>query len=185
MQHKRNPDRRTQRTRQALLSAFVELVLTRGYLAVSAGEIARKANVGRSTFYLHYAGKDALLKESLETPSRALAGCVGGKLTPEQLTRLLEHFREQRAVNRVFFEDPIRTFWIRCVATCIEPYLARQQPGGMRPRMPRSLVALMIAEMQIALITHWITRRVSVSSDVIGAALMASTRAMVSAVEPL
>ncbi|HUI59122.1 MAG TPA: helix-turn-helix domain-containing protein [Steroidobacteraceae bacterium] len=183
--HKSKPDRRTQRTRQALMSAFLELVFTRGYEALSAREIARRANVGRSTFYLHYAGKDALLEESLHTPSRALAACVGGKLTPEQLTRLLDHFREQRALNRIFFADPIRSLWVRCVASLIEPSLARQQPRGMRPRAPRSLVAVMIAEMQVGLIAHWVTRQVSVKSNVIAAALIASTQAMLSAVEPL
>lgn len=185
MQNNRNPDRRTQRTRHALLSAFVDLALTRGYEAVSARDIARKANVGRSTFYLHYASKDELLKESLKTPSRALAACVSGELTPGQLTRLLDHFREQRAVNGVFFADPIRALWVKCVATLIEPHLPRHQPRGMRPRVPRSLLALTIAEMQIALITHWTTRKTSVGSDVIGAVLMANTRAMLAAVEPL
>ena len=182
---KRSPDRRTQRTRQALMSAFIELLFTRGYEALSAREIARQANVGRSTFYLHYASKDELLKESLHTPSRALAACVGGKLTPDQLMRLLDHFREQRALNRIFFSDPIRSLWVKCVAGLIEPYLVRQHPQGMRPRAPRSLVALMIAEMQVALITHWVMRRVSIKSDVIAAALMANTQAMLSAVEPV
>ena len=185
MKNQRTPDRRAQRTRQALLSAFVELVLTRGYETVTAREISHKANVGRSTFYLHYASKDDLLKESLKTPSLALAACVRGKLTPEQLTRLLDHFREQRALNRIFFADPIRALWVKCVATFIEPHLARQQPGGMRPRVPASLIALMIAEMQIALISHWVKRKASVRSEVIAAALMANTQAMLSAVEPL
>ena len=185
MNHQRTPDRRAQRTRQALLKAFVELVFTRGYEALTAREISHKANVGRSTFYLHYASKDDLLKESLKTPSVALAGCVRGKLTPEQLTRLLDHFREQRALNRIFFADPIRASWVKCVAGFIEPHLARQQPRAMRPRVPASLIALVIAEMQVALITHWVTRKASVNSEVIAAALMANTQAMLSAVEPL
>jgi AcrR family transcriptional regulator len=37
------------------MSAFIELVRTRGYEPLTAGDIRRKANVGRSTFYLHYA----------------------------------------------------------------------------------------------------------------------------------
>jgi AcrR family transcriptional regulator len=166
------------------MSAFVELMLTRGYELLSAREIARKANVGRSTFYLHYASKDELLKESLQFPSRALAACVGGDLKPEQLTSLLDHFREQRALNRVFFEGPIRTLWVKCLAGLIQPQLTSQHSSGMRPQLPQSLTALTIAEMQIALITHWLTRRVPVRSDVIAAALLASTRAMLSAVHP-
>jgi len=82
---KRNSDRRAQRTRQALLSAFVELVLARGYETLTTGEISRRANVGRSTFYLHYASKEELLKESIKHPSRGMAACVDGDVTAQQL----------------------------------------------------------------------------------------------------
>lgn len=167
------------------MSAFVELVLTKGYEVVSARDIARKANVGRSTFYLHFASKGELLKESLKFPSRALAGCVSGDLGPQQLVRLLDHFREQRDLNRPFFADPIRALWVKCLAASIQPHLVARPPSGPRPQVPRSLIALTIAEMQIALITHWITGRVAVRTDVMGATLMASTRAMVSEVAPL
>ena len=81
----RIPDRRVQRTRGALMSAFIELVLTRGYEALTAEDISRKANVGRSTFYLHFANKSALLAESMRNPSSQMAACVDGNVTPQQL----------------------------------------------------------------------------------------------------
>jgi AcrR family transcriptional regulator len=153
MPMRKNLDRRVQRTRGALMSAFIELVLTRGYEALTAGDISRKANVGRSTFYLHYASKAALLAESMRNPSKQMAACVDGNLTAQNLVPLLDHFREQRTVNRTFFADPIRSLWVKSLAALIEPRLAART-GGSRSDLPRSLVALMIAEMQIALITH-------------------------------
>jgi AcrR family transcriptional regulator len=183
---KRNPDRRAHRTHQALMSAFVELVLARGYEVLTTGEICRKANVGRSTFYLHYASKEELLKESIKHPSSRMAACVDGDVTPEQLTPLLDHFREQRAVNRVFFEYPIRPLWVKCLAGLIEPRLPpAARSGSMRPLIPQSLVALTVAEMQIALITHWLTGRFSLKSGVIAAALITNTRAMLAGISPL
>lgn len=183
---KRNADRRTQRTRQALMSAFVELVLTRGYDVLTTGEIVRKANVGRSTFYLHYASKEELLKESMKHPSSGMAACVDGDVTPQQLTPLLDHFREQRTVNRVFFAYPIRSVWVKSLAALIELRLTRAaRTGSMRPLVPRSLVALTVAEMQIALITHWLTGRFSLKSEVIATALIANTRAMLAGFAPV
>jgi AcrR family transcriptional regulator len=180
---KRNPDRRAQRTRQALMSAFVELVLARGYEVLTTGEISRKANVGRSTFYLHYASKEELLKESMKHPSSGMAACLDGDVTPQQLTPLLNHFREQHTVNRVFFEYPIRPLWVKSLAALIEPRLTRAaRTGGMRLRIPRSLVALTVAEMQIALITHWLTGGFSLKPEVIAEALIASTRTMISGI---
>jgi AcrR family transcriptional regulator len=177
---KKNPDRRVQRTRQALMSAFIELVLTRGYEALTAEHISRKANVGRSTFYLHYASKAALLAESMRNPSNQLAACVDGNPTPQQLIPLLDHFREQRTVNRTFFVDPIRSLWVKSLAALIEPRLAART-GGSQSDLPGALVAIMIAEMQIALITHWLTCRSTLKPELIAATLVANTRAMLSA----
>ena len=180
---KRNSDRRTQRTRLALTSAFVELVLTRGYEALTTGEICRKANVGRSTFYLHFASKDELLGESLQNPSIQMAACVGGDATPQQLIPLLDHFREQRILNRVFFVDPIRSRWVKSLAALIETRLVTAaRIDVMRSVVPGPLLALIIAEMQIALITHWLKGRFSLKSELIAATLVANTRAVLSAV---
>ena len=54
-------DRRVERTRKNLRSALVQLIMERGYDAVTIQDITDKANVGRTTFYLHYQSKDDLL----------------------------------------------------------------------------------------------------------------------------
>jgi AcrR family transcriptional regulator len=176
----RKVDRRSERTRAALLSAFVELILSRGYEAVGVGDIIRTANVGRSTFYLHYARKEALLKESLKHPSTALAACARGDMTPRMLMPLLEHFREQRTLNRVFFEHPVRSVWVKSLAALIERNLPPiSSAGHRRSPIPRSLLALTVAEMQIGLITHWLNGALSVKSDLIAEALVLNTCAVV------
>jgi AcrR family transcriptional regulator len=176
----RKVDRRTERTRAALMSAFVELILSRGYEAVGVGDIIRRANVGRSTFYLHYARKDALLKESLKHPSNPLAACARGDVTPRMLMPLLEHFREQRTLNRVLLEHPVRSLWVKSLAALIERNLPPMSSAARRRSpIPRSLLALTVAEMQIGLITHWLNGALSVKSDLIAEALVLNTRAVV------
>jgi AcrR family transcriptional regulator len=59
-------DRRSQRTRQALGDALVELMMDKGYDAISIKDIIEHANVGRSTFYSHYADKDELFVSQLD-----------------------------------------------------------------------------------------------------------------------
>src|SRR5215472_16941550 len=175
-------DPRVSRTCHALQSAFIELMLARGYSTVSVGDIARRANVGRSTFYLHYASKEALLRETLDNPSRGLAACVGADAVPPMLIPLLEHFREQRRINRVFFEYPLRALWVRSLAGSIESKLtgARSASRG-RPLIPSSLLAMLIAETQIALITHSVSGNTLVSAESIAQALTVSTRALLAA----
>ena len=58
-------DRQSQRTRQALGDALLELMMEKGYRAVSIKDIIDRANVGRSTFYAHYADKAELFEAQL------------------------------------------------------------------------------------------------------------------------
>jgi len=58
-------DRRVERSRQALQRALVELIVERGYDALTVKDIADRANVGRSTFYAHFADKEDLFRDNL------------------------------------------------------------------------------------------------------------------------
>ena len=175
-------DRRTERTRWALKSAFLELVLARGYAAVTVGDIINRENIGRSTFYLHYSGKEALLRASLERPCGGLAACVGSEVTSEMLTPLLAHFRDQWSINRVFFEHPLRAIFVHRLAALIERNLGRITDTNSTRRaqalIPRPLMALLLAEMQIALITHWLASAAPVEPHNLAQALLINTHAV-------
>jgi AcrR family transcriptional regulator len=54
-------DRRVQRTRKLLRGALVQLVKERGYDSVTIQDITERANLGRTTFYLHYLSKEDLM----------------------------------------------------------------------------------------------------------------------------
>lgn len=58
-------DRRVAKTRRALQHAFMSLILEKGYDTVSIQDICDAADVGRSTFYSHYTGKEDLKRAGL------------------------------------------------------------------------------------------------------------------------
>jgi AcrR family transcriptional regulator len=58
---KRAPDRRVRNTLQSLREALTDLIREKEYNAISVQEILDRANVGRSTFYMHFRDKDELL----------------------------------------------------------------------------------------------------------------------------
>jgi AcrR family transcriptional regulator len=60
-------DRRAARTRRALHGALMSLILRKGYEAITVQDIIDEADVGRSTFYAHYAGKEDLLQSGFQT----------------------------------------------------------------------------------------------------------------------
>jgi AcrR family transcriptional regulator len=65
-------DRRVQRTRQLLLDALSALILEKGYEAMTVQDVIDRANIGRSTFYVHFQDKEDLLLKGVETLWAAL-----------------------------------------------------------------------------------------------------------------
>jgi len=165
------------------MAAFVAEVLARGYEAVSVEDIVGRANIGRSTFYMHYRSKDDLLRESIARPSSLLMAIVGGDVTVEMLVPLLLHCREQRAHGSTFFREPIlRRLWVQRLAELIEPRLAKvARLTRAQTALPRPFIALQLAEAQIALISNWLLEWPSVTPEEVAKALIASTHAMLRA----
>jgi AcrR family transcriptional regulator len=88
-------DRRVRKSRAQLRDALVELILERGWDEVSVLDVCERADVGRSTFYLHFADKEDLLlsgfdalHEGLHTRRTAAVG------TFAFVEPLFEHARE-------------------------------------------------------------------------------------------
>jgi AcrR family transcriptional regulator len=65
-------DRRIRRTQRLLRDACVALILEKGYEAVTVEEIAERADVGRTTFYMHYRDKADLFVNSISYISEEL-----------------------------------------------------------------------------------------------------------------
>ncbi len=61
------PDRRVKRTRKLLHEAFLALVIEQGYEKTTIQDILDRADVGRSTFYVHYRDKEALLTANFDS----------------------------------------------------------------------------------------------------------------------
>ena len=66
MEEAQRIDRRIQRTRHELREALFALIIERGYEAITVLDITERANLGRTTFYLHYHEKEELLVDSVK-----------------------------------------------------------------------------------------------------------------------
>ncbi len=59
-------DRRQRKTRNAIFTAFIQLLSEKNVNSITVGEIIERADVGRATFYAHFETKDFLIKELCE-----------------------------------------------------------------------------------------------------------------------
>lgn len=148
-------DRRVVRTRAALRTAFRELFFSRGYDAFGVAEIAERANIGRSTFYKHFDGKDDLLAWSLGHFLVVIAEACVSEAEPADLVRVTSHFWENRSRARFVFSGGGLVILTRLLTGMIEDRLSRLG----RSSFPRALAARQLATAQLILLDQWLQGR--------------------------
>jgi AcrR family transcriptional regulator len=149
-------DRRQKRTHAALLAAFRDLVLERGYAQLTVGDIIARANVGRSTYYEHVDGKDGLLRESLEPFFARLAEAVDPATDMATMRSVLEHFWENRRVARALLVGAAGEVAHELLAQRLTEKISRSgQPASSL--VPVSFMAAQVAAAQLGLIRTWLT----------------------------
>src|SRR6266516_4217908 len=89
MPGKRVKDRRIEKTQALLREDLVSLMHEKPYDAVAVTEILKRANVGRSTFYMHFRDKDELLASGIRDMLRSVQSVALSSSTkwPETIIR--------------------------------------------------------------------------------------------------
>jgi AcrR family transcriptional regulator len=177
-------DRRIARTRTALQHALLSLIVKKGYDAITVEDICHEANIGRSTFYLHYASKDALKRNGLEHLRRELAdrqktARASGSATIDGGLgfglALLEHAREHIDLYRALAGsrgggialDGIREI----LSDLVRNDLTTSTGESPSQAIPRELVVQYVVGAYMAVLTWWLDRGATLSPRRIDAML--------------
>jgi AcrR family transcriptional regulator len=176
------PDRRVQRTRDALFAAFFDLVLARRYEELTVETIVKRARVGRSTFYEHFCSKDAMLAASLAGPFGLLADAILPPDNTSRLVELLDHFWANRAVARGIFAGAVRRRTTAVLTGLIEQRMKAKNAGiSNRLIIPTHLAAVQLSEALLAPMTAWLLGESVCSAKLLAVALRRSAIASVEA----
>lgn len=170
-------DRRVRRSRSALTSAFNRLVLERGFDAVTVADLVEAANVGRSTFYEHYAGLEDLLRQSVQPPFAALAAESLAPAPAPRLAQTLRHFWDNRKVGYALLSGGsgrvLQGLLVEQIEAALQPrWAARDEETASR----RRLLACHLAAGQLAVLTGWLSGRLAGSAEEVAEALRSAAR---------
>lgn len=177
--HELDPRRR--RTRDALLSAFVLLALRRRYHEIRIDDLLEASGVGRSTFYEHFAGKDALLVASMDDALALLANVPAGRSTPAQVAALLDHFWRHRAMAPGVFHGAAHRVVRNALVRRVEEAL--KHGDGGRLRLPRRLAAHALADGLFSPIVAWLAGEAACSAGDFATALHDGSRATLASLQ--
>jgi AcrR family transcriptional regulator len=157
-------DRRVRRTRQALTRALVELVLEKRYSAITIQDLLDRADVGRSTFYAHYRGKDDLLLRSFERMLDRFDDAIDRE-RPERtrvapVCELFRHVREFRNFHRALAHarmlDRLYQTGTTHLTRTIGRRIAALPSGSGDAALPAPVVARASAGALLALLRWWL-----------------------------
>jgi AcrR family transcriptional regulator len=164
-------DRRVQRTRELLQKALIELISARGYDAITIQDIVEHANVGRTTFYLHYNSKEDLLMSCHEVIVSEFHFGPLYPLSREQLLspdapagmkRAYRHLEDARAVLFPLFQGKDSLLILRR----LRDWIAQEIEASLRAAfdeadstIPLDVLANYLAGAQIALVQWWMQKR--------------------------
>src|ERR1700744_266690 len=88
-------ERKRRQARQRIIQAAEELFITRGFDDVAVGDIAERAEVGRTTFFRYFGDKQEVVfaKEQELLDTIAAAGEADGTPAPRNATKAVAQLR--------------------------------------------------------------------------------------------
>ncbi len=165
---KEKMDRRIQRTRHLLREALISLIKEKNYEEITVQDITERANVNRSTFYLHFKDKDELLYKSMVEVYDALAETMLANKKEQTGGLNLDHLSDAADFQHVadhaeFYKVILSEKGVASFVVRVRKYLARvftehilEMGVGSAPRFPLEAVGHFLAGAEIGLISWWL-----------------------------
>ena len=166
-------DRRQQKTRAAIFAAFESLLAKKSYSKITVQEIIDAANVGRTTFYAHFAAKDELLKALCEDlfghiirsalDSTHTHGLYSDKSAPASVfCHLLHHLQENRNTILALLSCESGELFLRYFRASLNTLVQSQcipPDGKSRAPVPQDFLVNHISGSFVEMVLWWIQGR--------------------------
>lgn len=159
-------DRRAVRTRATLQHTLLGLTRSKGYEAITVRDICVAANVGRSTFYAHFSGKDDLKRSSLDHLRRDIRERQGSQPLGFGL-ELFEHARAYRDVYKAMGRGRGRALVLNGIRKIVSDAIRRdvfETTGELSDRgIPREIAIHFLVGAYMSALTWWLETNATMS----------------------
>jgi AcrR family transcriptional regulator len=178
-------DRRISRTRRSIDAAFLALLQRRGYEAVGVSDIVREADVGRATFYEHYASKDDLLRAQLRYVCMTMLR--GGRSQPALIdaTSLFAHVRDVPMLYRLVAGRSAAARSLRVLQEVMDERAAAilaerlVEDACLRPPLTEPIACRLVVANLTALLAWWTENGMKETADEMQALFQSCVASMV------
>ncbi len=159
----RSAGRQVNRTKVALRQALLSLIARKGYDRITVQELVERADVGRATFYSHYADKDDVLRENLAALGERIreqtneVRAAGGRGPLAFSLPMLEHVAEVKPMFTALLgkrgSPTVRQLFLDILSDLIAEELPDEEANLPAPR---SAVVQFLAAGFLAVARWWI-----------------------------
>lgn len=187
MSHNDKQDRRVQRTRKLLRNALMQLVDEKGYDAVTIQDITERANLGRTTFYLHYQSKDELFLDHHEGFADMMRINILSRerLLSDEPQAEYVAFLQEISESRDLYITIVQAKDAKQIMRGVAEQLQRNLENSLReifttqPKIPIEILVRYTVNAQLSLIEWWVIQRNEYTAHQIGQMLHRLQRATI------
>ena len=166
-------DRRIRRTHRSLHSALMSLILEKSYDSITVQEVLDRADIGRSTFYAHFAGKDELflsgtngLRETLEAALQNTRFNKSGHKVVIGFSRaMFEHAHEYRSMYHALLSTQAWPLFRERLQEILQELIGRECKAEIQKikkansEVPVDLVVHYLSSAFLSVLTWWLDRK--------------------------
>ena len=165
-------DRRVQKTQNLLRGALVSLISEKPYDSIAVKEVLDRANVGRSTFYMHFRDKDDLLVSGIyemlgPLPGAALVSSQKGdeRILSFSLPVFEHHYRHAHAWGdrigargRATLHEHLRRVLADVIRDTADKELQVRRKAA-RHQVPADLLSNYVASTFVLVLNWWLDKK--------------------------
>jgi AcrR family transcriptional regulator len=163
-------DRRVNRTRRQLREALTALILEKGYDVLTIEDITERADLGRTTFYLHYRGKEELLLESISTTAQELYEQVNAQIEPgmqhspqlglQAVSQVFQHAAQNSMLYRIILKggaaSKVQRFIFEFLSEAAKPYFEQRFITHSQASVPLEVITNYFSAAMLGFLTWWL-----------------------------